>query len=143
MAVTETPPETVDAAAPAVASTPRPEPTGLAAVLGSGDHKLVGRLYIVTALLFGLAAGLLGVLFAVEGIEPTTLDLFSAGSVYQLFTLFRLGGVFMVAFPLVIGVALVVVPLQVGATTVAFPRAAAASYWATSRLAMFLPFAMT
>lgn len=130
MAVTETPPETVDAAAPAVASTPRPEPTGLAAVLGSGDHELVGRLYIVTALLFGLAAGLLGVLFAVEGIEPTTLDLFSAGSVYQLFTLFRLGGVFMVAFPLVIGVALVVVPLQVGATTVAFPRAAAASYWA-------------
>ncbi len=130
MAVTETPPETVDASAPTAARTPRVEPSGLAAVLGSGDHKVVGRLYIVTSLVFGLAAVVLGALFAFEGIEPTTLEVFSSGSVYQLFTLFRIGTLFLVAFPLVIGVALAVVPLQVGASTVAFPRAAAASYWA-------------
>lgn len=130
MAVTETPPETVDASAPTAAPSPRVEPSGLAAVLGSGDHKVVGRLYIVTSLVFGLAAVVLGALFAFEGIEPTTLEVFSSGSVYQLFTLFRIGTVFLVAFPLVIGVALAVVPLQVGASTVAFPRAAAASYWA-------------
>lgn len=130
MAVTETPPQTVDASASAAGATPRVEPAGLAAVLGSGDHKVVGRLYIVTSLLFGLAAVVLGALFAFEAIEPTTLEVFSTGSAYQLFTLFRIGTVFLVAFPLVIGVALTVVPLQVGATTVAFPRAAAASFWA-------------
>ena len=130
MAVTETPPETVDATIASARSAGRVEPSGLAAVLGSGDHKVVGRLYIATSLLFGLAIVALGGLFAFEGIEPTTLDVFSAGSAFQIFTLFRIGGVFLVAFPLVIGVALVVVPLQVGAATVAFPRAAAASYWA-------------
>jgi cytochrome c oxidase subunit 1 len=130
MAVTETPPETVAAAEPPDPAAPRPEPTGLAAVLGSGDHKVVGRLYVVTALLFGVAAVVLGGLFAFEATEVATLEVFAAESVFQFFTLYRLGTVFLVAFPLVIGVAMVVVPLQVGASTVAFPRAAAASYWA-------------
>ncbi len=130
MAVTETPPETVTAAAPPEPSAPRPEPTGLAAVLGSGDHKVIGRLYIVTALVFAAAVLVLGGLFAFESTEAATLQVFSSGAVYQYFSLFRLAGVFLVAFPLVIGVAMAVVPLQVGARTVAFPRAAAASYWA-------------
>lgn len=129
MAVTETPPETVAAAA-AAGPSDRPLPGGLAGVLGSGDHKVFGRMYIVTALLLGMAVAVLGGLFAFERLEPETLEVFSDGSVLQLFTLWRIAGVFMVAFPLVIGVAMVVVPLQVGATSIAFPRAAAASYWA-------------
>ena len=43
MAVIETPAETVDAAADTAAPA-RPGPTGLAAVLGSADHKVIGRL---------------------------------------------------------------------------------------------------
>lgn len=130
MAVTETPPETVAATEAATLSATRPEPTGLAAVLGSGDHKVIGRLYIATSLLFALATVVLGGLFAFESVEATTLEVFSSGSVFQAFSLFRLAALFLVAFPLVIGVALAVVPLQVGSHTVAFPRAAAASYWA-------------
>ena len=129
MAVTETPPETVTAVSEQDTETPRPQPTGLAAVLGSGDHKVIGRLYIVTALVFGLALVVLGELLAVEATSTRTLDVFSADTVLQSFTLFRVGTVFLMAIPLVIGVALVVVPLQVGARSVAFPRAAAASYW--------------
>jgi cytochrome c oxidase subunit 1/cytochrome c oxidase subunit I+III len=130
MAVTETPPETVAAASEKAQSAPRPQPTGLAAVLGSGDHKTIGRLYIVTSLLFGVVvAGLAGG-FALESTKPSTLDVFTKGSAFQLFTLMRVGEVFLLALPLVVGVALVVVPLQVGARSVAFPRAAAASYWA-------------
>jgi len=102
----------------------------LAAVLGSGDHKVIGRLYIVTSLLFGLATVVLGGLFAFESVDAATLEVFSSGSVLQSFSLFRLATVFLVAIPLVIGVAMAVVPLQVGAPAVAFPRAAAASYWA-------------
>ncbi|CAN5628170.1 cytochrome c oxidase subunit I [soil metagenome] len=129
MAVTETPPETVAAAPESAIATPRAQPRGLAAVLGSGDHKVIGRLFIVTALAFGLVIVVLGELFAVEGAQPATLDVFSSETVFQLFTLFRVGSFFLLALPLVIGVAFVVVPLQVGARSVAFPRAAAASYW--------------
>lgn len=129
MAVTETPPETVDAAASPAPSESRTQPSGLAAVVGSGDHKVVGRLYIATSLILGLDMLLLGGLFAFESTDTETLSVFSSGSVFQYFTLYRVGAVFALAFPLVIGVAMVVVPLQVGARTVAFPRAAAASYW--------------
>lgn len=129
MAVTETPPETVDAASAAATSPTPTQPTGLAAVLGSGDHKVVGRLYIVSALVLGLVVVGLGEAFAIEGIAPKTLDIFPSDSVFQLFTLARVGSIFFLALPLTIGVAMVVVPLQVGARTIAFPRAAAASYW--------------
>jgi heme/copper-type cytochrome/quinol oxidase subunit 1 len=129
MAVTETPPETVDAASATAPSSTRPQPTGLAAVLGSGDHKVIGRLYVVTSLILGALVVGLGEAFAIEGIEPGSLDIFPSDSVFQLFTLARVGTIFFLALPLTIGVALVVVPLQVGARTVAFPRAAAASYW--------------
>lgn len=129
MAVTETPPETVDAAAETSPSAPRPQATGLAAVLGSGDHKVIGRLYIVSALLLGAVVLVLGQLFAVEALKPETLDVFTSDTAYQLFTLTRLGTLFLLALPLIIGVAMVVVPLQVGSRAIAFPRAAAASYW--------------
>ena len=129
MAVTETPPETVDAVS-ATAPSPTPsQPTGLAAVLGSGDHKVIGRLYIATALILGALVVGLGEAFAIEGLKPETLDIFGSDVAYQLFTLARIGTVFFLALPLIIGVAFVVVPLQVGSQTLAFPRAAAASYW--------------
>lgn len=129
MAVTETPPETVDAASEMAAPAPRPHPTGLAAVLGTGDHKVIGRLYLASSLIFGLLVLGLGQAVAVEAITPETLQVFSADIAYQAFTLLRVGTVFLLALPLVIGIAMVVVPLQVGARSIAFPRAAAASYW--------------
>ncbi|MCU1498259.1 MAG: putative cytochrome c oxidase subunit [Acidimicrobiales bacterium] len=130
MAVIETPPETVAAASGSTAPAPRPQPRGLAAVLGSGDHKVIGRLFIVTSLAFGLGVVVLGGLFAAEGTETASRGIFSAETVFQFFSLFRVASVFLLALPLVIGVAMVVVPLQVGARSIAFPRAAAASYWA-------------
>lgn len=129
MAVTETPPETVAAGRSATPAVSRPEATGLAAALGSGDHKVIGRLYVVTSLLFGLATVVIGGLFAFESVDAATLEVFTSGTVAQSFSLFRLAAVFLAAIPLVIGVAMVVVPLQLGAPSVAFPRAAAASYW--------------
>lgn len=129
MAVTETPPETAETAADPTPAAARPAPTGLAAVLGSGDHKVVGRLYVVTALVLGVPLLVLGTLFGVERIGTDSVDVFGEGTVFQFFTLLRVGTVFLLALPLAIGVAVVVVPLQVGARSIAFPRAAAASYW--------------
>lgn len=128
MAVIDTAPETV--ATTEVSGTARVEPTGFAAVLGSGDHKVVGRLYVATSLLLGAIVIGLGLVFSVESLDTGSLSVFTEGNALQYWSLLRLGGVFLVAFPLVIGVAMVVVPLQVGAKAIAFPRAAAASYWA-------------
>jgi heme/copper-type cytochrome/quinol oxidase subunit 1 len=127
MAVIDTAPET--AATAQVTGTTRVEPSGFAAVLGTGDHKVVGRLYVATSLLLGAFVIALGLAFSIESIDTGSLSVFANDNVAQFWSLLRLGGVFLVAFPLVIGVAMIVVPLQVGAKAIAFPRAAAASYW--------------
>ncbi|MEZ5179466.1 MAG: cbb3-type cytochrome c oxidase subunit I [Acidimicrobiales bacterium] len=98
-------------------------------MLGTGDHKVIGRLYIVTALVFGIAIVVLGGLLGFEATAPGTIDVFTSSTVFQSFTLFRVSSVFLLAIPLVLGVAMAIVPLQVGARSIAFPRAAAASYW--------------
>ena len=128
MAITET--SVTDAPAPPDASAPAGyvEPTGLAAVLGSGDHKTVGRLYVGFSMVFGIAAFALVGLSDLQGIGDggTILPLSSA---FPVFTLGQISLVLLVAIPLFLGLATAVVPLQVGANTVAFPRAAAGAFW--------------
>ena len=57
-------------------------------------------------------------------------DLLDAGALPQLFAGYRVGLVYGVVVPLLLGLALAVVPLQVGARSLAFPRLAAAGLWA-------------
>lgn len=125
MTVTETPPQAPAATASTVQPTTRP--TGLAAVVGTADHKVVGRLFIATSLAFLLVSGIAGQLVSTERAD---LDVVADDTVFQLFTLHTISGPFLFLVPMLLGLAMVVVPLQVGASTVAFPRAAAASYWA-------------
>ncbi len=130
MALTETRPETVQDVP--VEEHVNPWDTGeeypaLARVLGSGDHKTLGRLYIGLALVFGLLAWVLQALSAVDGIEGS--DLVPEDTAFQIYTLGKLSLVFLAALPLLVGLATFVVPLQVGSATIAFPRAAAAAFW--------------
>ena len=127
MAVTESPPEVVTTDA---ATAVRTHPTGLAKLLGSGDHKVIGRAFIVTSFLFGLAAVVTGQLVAVENVDTSRLNVLSADTEFQVFTFHSVSATFLFLLPLMLGLAFVVVPLQVGASTIAFPRAAAASFWA-------------
>jgi cytochrome c oxidase subunit 1 len=130
MAITETPTTTDAPAAVHAGATPvgYVEPTGLGAVLGSGDHKTVGRLYVGFSLVFGIVAFGLTALSDLQGIGDggTLLGLSSA---FPVFTLGQLALVLLFAIPLFLGLATAIVPLQVGANTVAFPRAAAAAFW--------------
>ena len=132
MAVTDTrPAQDSDAASsgPALVPAALARPVGgLAGLLGTGDHKSIGRLYIGAALLFLAVAGVAGGLLGVERTDTGELDLLS-DSFLQVFTLHSVSGLFLFLLPLLLGVAIYVVPLQVGARTVAFPRAAAASFW--------------
>jgi heme/copper-type cytochrome/quinol oxidase subunit 1 len=126
MTVTEAPRDVAEAAAGPVASAP---PTGLAALVGSGDPRTIGKLFVATSLLFLLMAGVVGILVGFERVDLSGFEVLDGDVVSQLFTLQSIAAVFLGVLPLLIGLATAVVPLQVGASTVAFPRASAASYW--------------
>jgi heme/copper-type cytochrome/quinol oxidase subunit 1 len=119
------------AAAPASESTaPRPQPTGLAGLLGSGDHKVVGRVWLVASLIHLALVGVVAALVSAERIDGGSFSIFGADWVGAADTYWRIGGVFLFVLPMTVGIATAIVPLQVGAPTLAFPRAAAAAAWA-------------
>lgn len=128
MTVTEDAPAAVTAPAEPLASAP---PTsGVAAVLGSGDHKVVGRLWLVAAMAHMLLVGIATALVAIEKVDLSGLDIVGDDWFGEYFAFRSIGGAFLVLLPLTIGLATAIVPLQVGAATIAFPRAAAAAGWA-------------
>jgi heme/copper-type cytochrome/quinol oxidase subunit 1 len=125
MTITESP-----AAAPARTVSAAEEPAGLYAVVTTGDHKMLGRLYVVLSFLFFLLVAVLGVLNGLEKVDTQSLDVFGdTTSYFQSFTLARLALVFLVVLPLFVGLATAVVPLQVGSPSIVFPRAATAAFW--------------
>ena len=126
-APTSRPQDATSGHAPALAP-PRPA-TGFAALIGTGDHKVIGRLWIATSLLFLLVAGVSGAVLSVERIDVSSFDVIDADVAPQLFSLHAVAGVFLFLVPVLIGLATYVVPLQVGSPAIAFPRAAAAAYW--------------
>lgn len=123
MALTDTRPDTgTEADAPTPSAVPSP-----ITILGSGDHKAIGTVYVVAALLFGIAGWGLTAAAAGHGIGSHS---FLSDSAFQtMFSLSRLGLILLVIVPLFLGLGTYVVPLQVGASTIAFPRAAAAALW--------------
>jgi len=129
MTVTETEAPHAPGTTAAALAPPRPA-TGLAVVLGTGEHRTVGRLWIFTAFAFLLVAGVAGALVGVEKVDTAGLgDVLDADVFAQTYSLHAVAGTFLFLFPLFIGLATSVVPAQVGASTIAFPRAAAAAYW--------------
>jgi heme/copper-type cytochrome/quinol oxidase subunit 1 len=125
MTVTEAPRAVAPAAADPTTAAP---PSGVAAVVGSGNPRTIGQLFIGTSLVFLLVSGVVGLLVGAERIDTSSADLFGddLGRAYALHTI---TGLFLVVLPLLVGLAIAVVPLQVGAATIAFPRATAAAYW--------------
>jgi cytochrome c oxidase subunit 1 len=92
------------------------------------DHKAIARRFIVTALLFFFAGGVLGGLMRHQLSAPgKTLvgpDLYN-----QVFTMHGTTMMFLFAVPVMQGVALYFVPLMIGTRNTAFPRMSACSYW--------------
>lgn len=125
MALTETRPETdaPTAAEQAVTST-------LDGLLGSADHKTIGRLWIGVGLFNAVAALVVSI---VASFEATDLGSFAIAEDAQQFTqiwslgrdLLLFGGV----VPILVGLATFLVPLQIGAPALAFARGAAGAFW--------------
>ncbi len=129
MAITETrPPTEADEAAAEperFIGLPDADLGGLAGFIGTGDHRALGRAYVVLSVLFGLGALVADTLFTAHQAH----HFLPVAHVFQIYTGSRTLGVLLFAIPFFIGLGTFIVPLQVGANTVAFPRAAAAAFW--------------
>jgi cytochrome c oxidase subunit 1 len=92
------------------------------------DHKRLGLMYIVTALLFFVIAGLMATIIRLQlafpnghVVDPDTFN--------RLFTMHGTSMVFLVGMPFVAGLSNYLVPLMIGARDMAFPRLNAFGFW--------------
>lgn len=124
MAVTETTPTPSAPGSPEQTKTRQTGETER--LLGSGDHTLIGRLYIGFSLIFLISSLIARI---VVGIDTGTTN--GLLGVYQqmVSNSATIGLIFLGVVPFLLGIAMLVVPLQIGAPAIAFPRAAALSMW--------------
>ncbi len=92
------------------------------------DHKRIGILYLVTALVFFLTAGIEALIIRLQ-LARADSTLVDAETFNQLFTMHALSMIFLGVMPLSVAFFNLVVPLMIGARDVAFPRLNALSYW--------------
>lgn len=109
-------------------SLPQPYHPKILRWLSATNHKDIGLLYIVTALIFFLIGGTEAMLIRLQlGMPGSTL---LAPDVYnQIFTMHGTTMIFLLAMPLLAGLANYFIPLMIGARDMAFPRLNALSYW--------------
>ena len=92
------------------------------------DHKKIGLLYGVTALIWFVVGGVEALLMRIQLARPENTFL-TADTYNQLFTMHGTTMVFLVGMPIAVALFNFIVPLQIGARDVAFPRLNALSYW--------------
>ncbi|WP_425309827.1 cytochrome c oxidase subunit I [Ammonicoccus fulvus] len=121
---------TVERVADATSAAPRERRLGALVMdmLTTTDHKLLGKMYMVTAFFFFLVAGVFALVIRAElafpGMQYVQLETFN-----QMFTMHGTIMLLMFATPMFAGFANVVMPVQIGAPDVSFPRLNAFSYW--------------
>ena len=92
------------------------------------DHKRIGVLYLVTAMVFMMVGGVEALLMRAQLAAPDN-TLLTPQRYNQVLTMHGTTMVFLVVMPLWAGFANYFVPLQIGARDMAFPRLNALSYW--------------
>ncbi len=96
--------------------------------LTTTDHKVIGNMYLFTAMFFFLFGGVLALFIRAELANPG-MQLLNFETYNQFFTMHGTIMLLMFATPLFAGFANALIPLQIGAPDVAFPRLNAFSYW--------------
>jgi cytochrome c oxidase subunit 1 len=100
----------------------------IASWLVTVDHKRIGIMYIVTALAFFLAGGLMALLMRIQLARPEQHFL-TKDHYNEVMTMHGTTMIFLVVVPILAGFANYLVPLMIGARDMAFPRLNAFSYW--------------
>ena len=98
--------------------------------LSTVDHKRLGILYILFALIFLVIGGIEATIMRIQLLRPLN-DFVSPELFNRMFTMHGTTMIFFVAMPLVFGFANYMVPLMIGARDMAFPRLNAFSLWMT------------
>ncbi|MEH6941354.1 cytochrome aa3 quinol oxidase subunit I [Bacillus sp. JJ722] len=101
------------------------------------DHKKIGIMYILAALIMLFRGGVDAVLMRGQTAIPEN-GLLSPQHYNEIFTTHGLIMILFMAMPFVIGLMNIVVPLQIGARDVAFPYLNAVSFWLFFAGAMLL-----
>jgi cytochrome c oxidase subunit I len=92
------------------------------------DHKRIGVLYLVTAFVFFLAAGVMALLLRAQLSQPDA-EILTRDAYNQVLTIHGTSMVFLFVVPILAGFGNYLIPLMIGAHDMAFPRLNAASYW--------------
>jgi cytochrome c oxidase subunit I len=103
------------------------------------DHKKLGLMYMMLAIIFLLVGGAEVLLIRIQLMVPDN-HLISPQVFNRLFTMHGTTMVFLVGMPLVFAWANYIIPLQIGARDMAYPRLNAFSFWLTAFGALFLYF---
>ncbi|SHI57269.1 cytochrome c oxidase subunit I+III [Roseomonas rosea] len=102
-------------------------PRGIA-VITEINNNLIGPLFLATALMFLLLAGLLGVLIRLQLAVPG-LTILDADTYNQVFTTHGTIMMFLFAVPVVEAVGIALLPAMLGAREMPTPRLGAYAYW--------------
>ncbi|MFZ3589669.1 cytochrome aa3 quinol oxidase subunit I [Bacillus sp. DJP31] len=92
------------------------------------DHKRIGIMYIIAAVLMFFRGGMDGLLMKAQMARPE-MKLLDAQHYNEIFTTHGVIMILFMAMPFLIGLMNVVIPLQIGARDVAFPQLNALSFW--------------
>src|ERR1700721_2481904 len=105
------------------------------------DHKRLGILYIVYALIFLVVGGIEATIIRIQLIRAHN-DFVSPQVFNRLFTMHGTTMVFFMGMPILFGFANYLVPLMIGARDMAFPRLNAFSFWLSALGGFFLYFSL-
>src|SRR5579863_2430328 len=92
------------------------------------DHKRLGILYMIYALVFLMIAGIEATVIRLQLMRAHN-DFVSPQVFNRMFTMHGTTMIFFVVMPLLFGFATYLVPLMIGARDMAFPRLNALSFW--------------
>src|ERR1700686_3825311 len=105
------------------------------------DHKRLGILYIVYALVLLVIGGIEATVIRIQLIRPHN-DFVSPQVFNRLFTMHGTTMIFFVVMPVLFGFANYLIPLMIGARDMAFPRLNAFSFWMTAFGGLLLYFSL-
>jgi cytochrome c oxidase subunit 1 len=103
------------------------------------DHKRLGLMYVIYAIVFLAIGGLEATIMRIQLAYPN-LTVVSPHVFNRLFTMHGTTMVFFVGIPIVFGFANYLVPLMIGARDMAFPRLNAFSFWTSALGGLLLYF---
>jgi cytochrome c oxidase subunit 1 len=103
------------------------------------DHKRIGIMYVLSALLFLALGGIEALIIRIQLMYPHN-DFVSPQVFNRMFTMHGTTMIFFVAMPILFGFGNYLVPLMIGARDMAFPRLNAFSFWLATLAGLLLYF---